>query len=257
MLELYHWEPAGHSLRVLICLHEIGDGYRTHYVDALKFEQFSADFLKLNPSGQLPVLTSDGVAMAESVLLNEYLAESYPDAQLAPTDPVGWYNVQVWSKFIDYNLASSLGTLGCRKFLVPVLEAFDQAELKRKIASIPVPERRAAWERAAAGDYDAELVANAERKVKLVVERMEAALAEGEWLVGGKYSIADIDAFALINGLEAAAPHIVNDRNAPRVIDWASRIAARPAVREVLSSPGLKRRKDTVFLPGPEHSRWG
>ncbi|MCI0516553.1 MAG: hypothetical protein L0Y45_01840 [Woeseiaceae bacterium] len=49
--ELYHWEPVGHSLQVLICLHEIGDSYRTHHVDALKFEQFSADFLKLNPLG--------------------------------------------------------------------------------------------------------------------------------------------------------------------------------------------------------------
>lgn len=257
MLELYHWEPVGHSLRVLICLHETGAKYRSHYVDALKFEQFAADFLELNPLGQLPVLKSDGVAMAESVLLNEYLAESHPESRLAPADPIGWYNVQVWSKFVDYNLASSLATLGCRKFLVPVLKALDPAELKRKIAAIPVPERKVGWERAAAGDYDAELVANAERKVKLVLERMEATLGASEWLVGEHYSIADIDAFAQIDGLRAAAPDIVNERNAPRVIEWASRIAARPAVRAVLSAPGLKRRKDTVFVPGPEHSRWG
>jgi glutathione S-transferase len=257
MLELYHWEPVGHSLRVLICLHEIGAKYRSHYVDALKFEQFSPEFLKLNPLGQLPVLKNGGVAMSESVLLNEYLVESHPESNLAPADPVDWYNVQVWSKFVDYNLASSLATLGCRKYLVPVLKAQDQAALKKKIASIPVPERKAGWERAAADDYDAEVVANAERKVKLVVDRMEATLANGDWLVGENYSIADIDAFALISGLKAAAPHIVNERDAPHVIGWAARIAERPAVRAVLSSPGLKRRKDTVFIPGPEHSRWG
>jgi len=257
MLELFHWEPVGHCARVLICLHEVGAEYRSHYVDALKFEQFSADFLNLNPLGQLPVLKSGGVAMSESALLNEYLAESHPESNLAPADSVDWYNVQVWSKFVDYHLASSLGTLGCRKYLVPLLKAYDQAELKKKIASIPVPERKAGWERAAAGDYDDELVANAERKVKLVVDRMEAALAAAGWLVGEKYSIADINAFAMISGLSAAAPHIVNERDAPHVMDWTARIAERPAVRAVLSSPGLRRRSDLVFIPGPEHSRWG
>jgi glutathione S-transferase len=257
MLELYHWEPVGHCLRVLICLHEIGVKYRSHYVDALKFEHFSADFLKLNPLGQLPVLKNGGVAMSESVLLNEYLAESHPGSKLAPADPIDWYNVQVWSKFVDYNLASSLGTLGCRKYLVPLLKAQNQTELKKRIASIPVPERKAGWERAAADDYDAELIANAERKVKLVVDRMEATLTNSDWLVGKKYSIADIDAFALISGLMAAAPHIINERDVSHVTGWAGRIAERPAVRAVLSSPGLKHRQDTVFIPGPEHSRWG
>lgn len=257
MLDLYHWEPVGHCARVLICLHEIGAEYRSHYVDALKFEQFSAEFLKLNPLGQLPVLKSDGVAMSESTLLNEYLAESHPESNLLPADPIDQYNVQVWSKFVDYNLASSLGTLGCRKYLVPVLKAFDQAELKRKMAAIPVPERKGGWERAAANDYDDELIANAERKVKLVVDRMEAALTESHWLVGKNYSIADINAFPMISGLRAAAPQIVNENDAPHVIGWTARIAQRPAVRAVLSSRDLKRRKDTVFIPGPEHSRWG
>lgn len=257
MLELFHWEPVGHCARVLICLHEIGVEYRSHYVDALRFEQFSAGFLKLNPLGQLPVLKSNGIAMSESALLNEYLAESHPEANLAPAEPVDWYNVQVWSKFVDYHLASSLGTLGCRKYLVPVLKERDQAELKRKIASIPVLERKAGWERAAADDYDDELVANAERKVKLVVDRMEATLTAGDWLVGENYTIADIDAFAMISGLRAAAPHIVNESDAPHVLGWAARIAERPAVRAVLSSPVLQRRRDIVFIPGPEHSRWG
>lgn len=257
MLELYHWEPVGHCARVLICVHEIGAEFLSRYVDALKFEHFSPDFLELNPLGQLPVLKSDGVVMSESALINEYLAESHPESNLAPTDAVDWYNVQVWSKFVDYHLASSLATLGCRKYLVPLLEGYDQAELHEQIASIPVVERKAGWERAAADGYDPELIANAERKVRLVIERMEGRLAAGDWLVGEAYSIADIDAFAMVSGLMAAAPHIVNEGVASHVIGWAARIAERPAVRAALASPSLKRRTDTVFIPGPEHSRWG
>jgi glutathione S-transferase len=257
MLELFHWEPVGHSARVLICLEEIGADYRSRYVDALNFEHFSGEFLKLNPQGLLPVLLADGVALSESSLINEFLAESFPDANLKPVDPVSAYNVRVWSKFVDYNLASSLSTLGCRSCLVPVLEACDPAALEGRIASIPVAERRAGWQRAARNDYDDALVENAERKVRLVLHRMEETLFAGEWLVGNRYSIADINAFAMIDGLMQAAPAVVNADDAPRTAAWAGRIAARPAVRSVLDSAGLRRRKDTVFLPGPEHSRWG
>lgn len=257
MLELFHWEPVGHAARVLVCLEEIGVDYRSNYVDALNFEHFSGDFLKLNPQGLLPVLKVDGVALSESSLINEFLAESFPEANLKPADPTDSYNVQVWSKFVDYNLASSLATLGCRRYLVPLLERCDRAVLETRIASIPVPERRVGWRRAARNDYDEALVDNAGRKVRLVLGRMEEALATGEWLVGGRYSIADINAFAMISGLMQAAPDIVNADDAPHTTAWAGRIAARPAVRSVLDSADLRRRPDTVFLPGPEHSRWG
>ncbi|HZD53691.1 MAG TPA: glutathione S-transferase family protein [Woeseiaceae bacterium] len=257
MLELFHWEPVGHSARVLICLHEIGVEYRSRYVDALQLEQFSDEFLELNPQGQLPVLRADDVAMSESGLINEFLAESFPESRLVPADAIGRYNAQVWSKFVDSHLASSLGTLGCRKYLLPVLNEYDRAALEARIASIPVIERRAGWQRAAAGDYDDALISNAERKVRLAVERMEETLAGSDWLVGGAYSIADINAFAMISGLRDACPHIVNGRDAPHTSAWADRIAERPAVQSVLTSPDLKHRPDTVFLPGPEHSRWG
>ena len=257
MLELFHWEPVSHSARVLICLGEVGAEYRSHYVDALEFEHLAHEYLTLNPQGLLPVLKADGVVLSESSLINEFLAESFPEAKLKPADPTDAYNVQVWSKFVDYNLASSLATLGCRRYLVPVLHRCDRATLEARIESIPVPERRAGWQRAAQNDYDDALIDNAERKVRLVLGRMEETLAAGQWLVGDHYSIADINAFAMISGLMEAAPGIVNADDAPHTAEWAGRIAERPAVRSVLDSPDLRRRTDPVFLPGPEHSRWG
>lgn len=254
MLELFHWEPVGHSARVLICLAEVGAEYQSRYVDALGLEHFSDDFLALNPQGLLPVLKIDGAVLSESSLINEFLAESFPEAALEPDEPTDAYNMRVWSKFVDYNLASSLATLGCRRWLVPLLERGDRAAMKRRIEAIPVPERKPGWLRAVRNDYDEALVANAERKVRLVLDRLEETLAAGEWLVGDRYSLADINAFALIDGLLQAAPELVNSDSAPHTAEWAARIAERPAVRSLES---LKRRKETVFLPGPEHSRWG
>jgi glutathione S-transferase len=256
MIELFHWEPVGHSARVLICLHEIGVDFKSHYVDLTDFQQFSDNFLAINPAGQVPVLRVDDVVMTESSLINEFLAESYTDAGLAPTDPLGWYDTQSWSKYVDYNLGSSLGTLGCKKHLVPMLREMDKGELEKKIKAIPVPERQTGWQLAMDDAYSDDMIENSQRKLKLVVERMEKVLADAEWLVGGQYSIADIDAFALMRSLRDLAPHIVNEDAAPATLAWLARISERPAVKEAFSKYG-RLEPGTAFAPGPEHSRWG
>jgi glutathione S-transferase len=253
MLELYHWKPVSHSARVLICLNEIGLEFESRFVDLMAFEQFSPQFMALNPQAQVPVLRVDGETLTESALINQYLAESNPAAGLAPEDPLGWYECLCWSKYVDYNLGSSVATLGCRELLVPLLAGRDRRELLAAIDAIPVPERRPGWRAAAENAYSDEAIANSERKVQLVLDRMETVLAESDWLIGDSYSIADIDSFAMLDALRDIAPHLVNEDSAPQTMQWLSRIAARPAVAAALAT------HDDVegFAPGPEHSRWG
>jgi GSH-dependent disulfide-bond oxidoreductase len=253
MLELYHWKPVSHSARVLICLHEIGVEFESRFVDLMSFEQFSTEFIALNPQGQVPVLVVDGEPLAESALINQYLAEAYPAAGLAPTDPLGWYECLSWSKYIDYNLGSSVATLGCQEKLVPLLAKRERAELLAAIDAIPVPERRPAWREAAENSYGDDSTANSERKVQLVLRRMEGVLAESDWLIGDRYSIADIDSFALLESLHRVAPRLVNEDSAPHTMAWLARVGARPAVAAALAL-----HEDVEgFAPGPEHSRWG
>ncbi len=256
LLELFHWEPVSHSARVLICLHEIEVEFASHYVDLLDFEQFSSEFLELNPAGQVPVLRDDDVAITESALINEFLAETFPNAGLAPMDPPGWYLTQSWSKYIDYNLSPALATLGCRRYLAPLLEKRNQGDLKNAIESISVAERRPGWQLAADDAYSDELIGNSERKLALVIERMESVLDSAKWLVGDHYSIADINTFAMIRSLADLAPQIVNQDNSPATLDWLGRIADRPAVKDALTKYG-KLESGPAFAPGPEHSRWG
>jgi len=56
VLHLYHAEPVANSMKSLLCLKEKGLDFHSHYVDLLRFEQHGADFVKLNPNGQVPVL---------------------------------------------------------------------------------------------------------------------------------------------------------------------------------------------------------
>jgi glutathione S-transferase len=251
--ELFHWRPVSHSAKVLICLHEAGVDYKSHFVDLLGFDQFSEEFLALNPMGQVPVLRVGDVALAESSLINEYIAEAWPDAGLAPADALGWYECLAWSKYIDYNLSSSVATLGCRKELVPMLAERNADDVAHAIDAIPVEERKAGWREAAANGYSDDVIANSERKIRLVIGRVEARLVDAEWMVGDAYSIADIDTFAMLNTAADIAPGLFEGVGSARTREWLAGIAARPAVKEALAVNA-----DTKgFAPGPEHSRWG
>ena len=256
MLEFYHWEPVSHSLRVMIGLNESGVEYKAHYVDLLDFEQFSHEFLSMNRTGQVPVIVQDGHAMFESALINEFLAELQPEAGLAPADPNGWYQVQTWSKYIDYNLSSSLATLGCRKYLAPSLAERDTDKLAERVESIPVVQRRPGWLAAIHNDYSDDVIDNSTRKVQLVIERMAGILDAADWLVGEQYSIADINSFAMIHGLRDVAPEVAGPGQAPAVDAWYDRIAERDAVKQSLGM-STRHAPGEIYAPGPEHSRWG
>jgi hypothetical protein len=70
------------------------------------------------------------------------------------------------------------------------------------------------------------------------------------------YSIADIDAYALVDPLRDLAPELVNDERSPRLVDWLGRIAARPAVRAARAR-SRSGHPEQAFVPGVEAARWG
>ena len=53
----------------------------------IDLEDRPAWLYELNPAGRVPVLESDGWALPESVVINEFLEERYPEPPLLPADP--------------------------------------------------------------------------------------------------------------------------------------------------------------------------
>ena len=254
MLELYHWEPTLESAKVMICLKEKGLDFKSHYVDILELEQYSGAFLKLNPAGQVPVLLDNGKVLTDSSLLNEYLEEAYPRPALAPHDAKGWYETLCWGKYVEYNLDTSVSTLGWHQVMKPVMEKRDRDKLKAAIDNIPLKERQEAWSAAIDFNDSGDQLENSRRKIGLAIQRMEETLKQGDWLMGSGYSIIDIDAFALARTLPQLVPDIVNEKESPSTMAWLQRISERPAVQEALS---LRQSDQDLYAPGPEHSRWG
>src|SRR5262249_37274247 len=86
--------------RIFIALEEMGLPYDFIPVNVWTGEQFSPDFVKLNPNSKVPVITDteglDGkpVTIFESAAILFYLAEK--TGKLMPKDPVGKYTVMEW-----------------------------------------------------------------------------------------------------------------------------------------------------------------
>lgn len=84
MLTLYDAPRCPYCARVRIVLAEKGVEVETVEVD---LEDRPAWIYEKNPTGRVPVLEEDGLALPESRVLMEYLEERFPEPPLLPADP--------------------------------------------------------------------------------------------------------------------------------------------------------------------------
>ena len=81
---LYH-HPYSRATNTVWMLEEVGVDYELRWVDIMKGEQKSADFLAKNPMGKLPTLVDGDLVMSESAAIALYLADHYAYGRLCPT----------------------------------------------------------------------------------------------------------------------------------------------------------------------------
>jgi glutathione S-transferase len=253
MLALYHYEPYANSMKCLLCLEEKGLSFEGRYVDILRFEQHEPAFVAINPNGQVPVLVHDGHTIVESTVINEYLEDAFPDVPLRPADTRARARMRVWSKWVDEILMQSVSMLGWQVRFRALAQAIDQAEFARRMARVPLPEIRRKWETIAGPGFSEAELEESRRKIRWFVAQMEATLAEGPWLAGRDYSLADINAYPMLEGTSRLYAEFWNERHAPRAVEWLARINARPAVRAAFrhsrfqNAPGRARDAETAL----------
>ena len=101
VLELYHGGHTTNSRKVRLCLREKGLVYVSRFLDLHNFEQHRPEYIALNPNGVVPTLVDDGAIIIESMLINEYIDEKFPDPPLRPATPAGRARMRVWTKLAD------------------------------------------------------------------------------------------------------------------------------------------------------------
>ena len=238
-LHLYHAEPLANSLKCLIALHEKELPFESHYVNLQKFEQTRPEFVAINPEGQVPVLVHDGAAVNHSSVINEYLDDAFPETlALRPADALSLARMRAWNKFVDEEVMPFVSIMGWHKHVGAEARKLSDEAFEEFIAKVPLQEQKTKWRTARAG-FSEDVLANARRKVRIAVDRVEAQLEQTEWLAGTTYSLADINYFAhCFASLARLFPEF--DDAYPRATGWAERMKARPGVQRALAMPNMR-----------------
>ena len=181
--------------KVAIMVEELELPYTLRHVAVFKGEQFTPEFLALNPLGKVPVLIDPalGRPLAESGAILFWLAER--NGAFLPAEGPERYEVMQWVMVQMASIGPMLGQLTHFKILPKGSELY------------------------AYGRY----FAQAERLYRLI----DARLAEHEWIAGGTYSIADIATYPWMTYLER---HGFDPARHPALLRWRNTIAARESV---------------------------
>jgi glutathione S-transferase len=188
MMQLY-WAPRSRSFTGLWLMEETGQPYERVLTDISTGAQKTPAYLAINPMGKVPALRDGDATMAEAAAICAYVAERYPQASLAPPpgDPLR-------AKYLQW------------LFFAPSCIEPAMVQVATKIEMNPVA---AGW-----GD------------VQRVYDVLDAALARGPWILGEKFSAADI---VIGTGLNFAVRQFKMVPSRPSFDAYIARCAERPA----------------------------
>lgn len=161
MITLYSF-PQSRSLRVAWALEELGLEYQCQHVALDKGEGQTVEHLARHPDGKVPVIEDGDVYLFESAAICRYLAETYGDGTLLPSDPAARAQVDQWLSFIVTEIEQPLWNQAKHKFALPAD--------KRVPAILPV----CAWE--------------FQRAISALARRYNGQ----EYLVGNTFTLADL-----------------------------------------------------------------
>ncbi|MEE1951471.1 glutathione S-transferase N-terminal domain-containing protein [Pseudomonas alcaligenes] len=211
-LQLYSL-PTPNGVKVSIMLEETGLAYEPHLVSFDSNDQFSPEFLSLNPNNKIPAILDpngpggEALALFESGAILVYLAEK--TGQLLAQDPARRYQTLQWLMF-------QMGGIG---------PMFGQLGFFHKFAGRDYADKRPRDR----------YVAESARLLGVLDQHLQ----DRNWMMGQDYSIADIALFPWIRNLVGfyEAGELVQFERFANVRRVLEAFLARPAVQRGLSIP--------------------
>ena len=194
--------PGTCALATHIALREAGADAEVVHLNFIAQEQQGAPYLAINPRGRVPTLVTPEGVLTETPALLMFVAQCFPEAGLAPLD----------------NL-----------FALARMQAFNNWMASTVHVAHAHRRRASRW----ADDADAQAAMRAKVSSNMAAHAavIEAGLT-GPWVLGERYSVADGYLFTIGRWLEGDG---VDTLFYPRLLAHRSRMAARPAVQQVLA----------------------
>lgn len=188
-VRIHHFPKSGHAHRALVFAKLAGIAHEAVFVDLAAGAHKSADFLAMNPNGQVPVLEDGDTVVSDSNAILVYLARKYAPGWM-PDDAASMANIQRWLTLAAGEVA--FGTCAAR--LITVFGAPLDADFAKATAN-------------------------------RALHKLEQGLEGRDWLVGDKPSIADVAIYSYTahapEGNVSLAPY-------PNVQAWLARFEALP-----------------------------
>lgn len=202
MLKLFY-AVGSCALASHIALEEAGAAYETVRVNFATNDQRKPEYLKINPKGRVPALITDTGILTETPAILAYIAQVYPQANLAPlADPFEFARVQSFNSYL------------CSTAHVNHAHMSRGSRWADEPSSIEDMKRKAP------------------KNIAEGFALMESEMFAGPWVMGSTYTICDPYLYTLGRWLERAAVDIARY---PKIHDHQQRMAQRPAVQKVLA----------------------
>lgn len=99
MFKLYY-SPGACSLAPHIVLEEIGEPFDIELVSSMDGSTSTAEYLKINPKGRVPVLDIGTSVITEVSAILTYLALTYPQSDLLENTPTGLARAIEWMNWL-------------------------------------------------------------------------------------------------------------------------------------------------------------
>jgi glutathione S-transferase len=201
-MKIYETRTAPNPRRVRIFLAEKGIDVEYVQLDLQKGENISAEMLKKNPSGKVPVLElDDGTCIAETMAICRYFEALQPEPALMGKTPLEQAQIESWQRLVEFN------------FLVPVGMCFQHSTGYFRDRMTPVPEF---------GKVSGEIALS-------FLDKLEQRLGESTYVAGEQFSVADITLLCAIDfgrvvKLRLQDQHVHLKR-------WYEMVSARPSAR--------------------------
>lgn len=230
-LELYHFSNSVCSEKVRLVLREKAvTDWKSHEVNLFAGEQFTPDYLKLNPKGVVPTLVHDGRVLTESTLIAEYLDDRFPEPALKPSDAFERAQMRLYPKACDEGLHQGIAVFSFAAMFMERLRAMPKDKLEAHLSRIIDLERRDRQTAIYRDGIEAPHIYRGAVAFEKIFQKIEKTLSDGRtWLSGDQFTLAEINLVPYFARLDYLDMLDIWTGDRPKVVAWYRRIQARPS----------------------------
>jgi len=242
-IHLYHTARSNCSARVRLLLEEKELAWTNHHIDLGRKENISEEYFGINPKGVVPSLVHDGEVVVESNDILAYLEEKYPDPGFRGVPDGLQPEIDHWLQQSGDLHLPAIKTFQYYKINAALLPKTEEEEaLYQKLQKDQ--EMLAFHGKHSQGKSFTEDDANtAIALLDGAFKKINMAIADGGYIVGNAYTLADISwsptVTTLISGGFDFSPY-------PEIERWYETILQRPQFQEAV----IEWRKRATYAAG-------